>query len=221
MTRFIKISKNFAQGFVLVQLSLIGLGILLIVAIIKVVDTLWRLVTASLKKPLKRFQSPVTIKSASGEETLEALLSTDTMALDKTPEVAPPVHDEDSLELMLAIERYSSVQPAHHDDFDDDNLDDAHIVGEVAQPSIRIEILRRDEAPEPNLPSTFFPGCGSDGAQFKVLDEDKPSYDEITGALYRWADDACLIRYDGGTGVGYFRIVDGYAPEAGSVIDLE
>jgi hypothetical protein len=205
MSRFFKISKKFAHGFVLIQLSMIGLGILSIVGLIKVVDTLWQMLVSSFKKPLKLFQSwknhePLTVEGTLGLEAPAQSLETQKVC---------KIH-------MSAIEGHQLDHPASYDDFDDE----AHIDHEQERPSISIEILRRDEAPEPNMPSSFFAGCGSDGAQFKVKGEGKPSYEVISSALYRWADDSCLIRYEAETGVGYFRIVDGEAPEAGAVIDL-
>jgi hypothetical protein len=96
-------------------------------------------------------------------------------------------------------------------------------VAQCNQPeSVTIEILRSDTALDGNLPSTFFPGAGSDGALFQVIASAQPfpSYGCICGALNQWDGDTMLMRYDEHTGEGYFRLVDSDAPESGSVIAL-
>lgn len=88
--------------------------------------------------------------------------------------------------------------------------------------AITIEILRSDSNPHGNLPSTFFPGAGSDGALFQVVGDcgTYPEYGSICDALNRWDSDNMLIEYDEKTGRGYFRIVDSVAPDLGEVITL-
>lgn len=197
------------------------------VGIIKVVDVLWRCLTSSSKNPAKEEAVEQMPKLLTHEEALEAILSADDLTEEshlRSAEFVPAEEGSPRLseELMVAIERYQSMPP-RYDDFDDELYDEDEFLAEpeVAKPVITIEILRRDEAPEPNMPSSFFPGCGSDGARFQVIGDDKPDDSDLCTALYRWADDACLVNYDQETGIGYFRIVDGEAPETGSVIDLE
>lgn len=87
--------------------------------------------------------------------------------------------------------------------------------------SIRILITRREDAPDPGMPSQFCPGAGSDGALFRVLDTTTPSEIDLSTALAAWCDWACLISYDAKSGVGYFRVIDDYAPAAGEIVELE
>jgi hypothetical protein len=217
MSRFLLISKKIAHAFILFHLCLIGLGVLLIIGAIKIVDTLWHLLMPSVSK---RHQAASVHQP---EDGFDALLSADASVQGVVLTLPSSAQEEpsDSIEHAAAIARYQSMPP-RYDDFDERYEEDEFLAEpEVDQPLIRIEILRRDEASEPNMPSSFFPGCGSDGASFQVVGDDKPAYDDLCTALYSWADDACLIDYDHKTGVGYFRIVDGEAPEKGSVIDLE
>jgi len=87
---------------------------------------------------------------------------------------------------------------------------------------ITIEIIRADECPDGNLPSTFFPGAGSDGALFQIVDHSGPypSEGDMSLALSREDSDNCLSWYDEKTGRGYYRILDSYAPAQGTVITL-
>ncbi|WP_313388382.1 hypothetical protein [Achromobacter aegrifaciens] len=84
----------------------------------------------------------------------------------------------------------------------------------------RITITAVDKATDPNLPSHFFPGCGSDGAEFCVTEGEFPSRDAIDKLLQAWDGDCYLDRYDSNYGRGYFTMLDCSAPEAGSEIPL-
>lgn len=84
-----------------------------------------------------------------------------------------------------------------------------------------ITILRVDGAPAPDLPSHLFPGCGSDGAKFKVTAGPILSYSDMGHLLYEAIVDACLMEYDEATGHGYFKVVDGNAPPVGSTHVLD
>nr|WP_192963186.1 hypothetical protein [Pseudomonas fluorescens]CEK41960.1 hypothetical protein PQBR57_0007 [Pseudomonas fluorescens SBW25] len=88
--------------------------------------------------------------------------------------------------------------------------------------SIIIEILRSDVCPDGNLPSTLFPGAGSDGALFQVIDSRSgfPDSATICDALSDWDGDTSLVEYDEKTGRGYFRLVDSDAPAQGTVLTL-
>jgi hypothetical protein len=227
MSRFTSVFKQIAHGLSLTLLCVISLVILIMVGIIKEVDLLWRCLTSSAKRPAKQQAVEQLPHLLTQEEAVEALLSADDVTEASHLQSAEFVPAEEghtrlSEERMVAIERYQSMPP-RYDDFDDELYDEDEFLAEpeVAKPLITIEILRRDEAPEPNMPSSFFPGCGSDGARFQVIGDDKPDESDLCTALYRWANDACLVNYDQETGIGYFRIVDGEAPEKGSVIDLE
>jgi hypothetical protein len=84
-----------------------------------------------------------------------------------------------------------------------------------------ITILHVDGAPAPDLPSHLFPGCGSDGAEFKVTAGPILSYGDMNHLLYEAIVDACLVEYDESTGEGYFKVVDAKAPPVGSVLLLD
>lgn len=84
-----------------------------------------------------------------------------------------------------------------------------------------ITILHVDGAPAPDMPSHLFPGCGSDGAEFKVTAGPILSYGDMSHLLYEAIVDACLTEYDESTGQGYFKVVDGDAPPVGSVHVLD
>lgn len=84
----------------------------------------------------------------------------------------------------------------------------------------RITINAVDEATDPNLPSHFFPGCGSDSAEFCVTEGEIPSRDAIDRLLQAWDGDCYLGRYDSEYGRGYFTMLDCSAPKAGTEIPL-
>lgn len=86
--------------------------------------------------------------------------------------------------------------------------------------SIQITITGVQAAPAPDLPSHVFPGCGSDGATFRVTAGVAPSKEELASLLADGIPDAHLVRYDQESGEGFFVVVDGDAPEYGSVISL-
>jgi hypothetical protein len=86
---------------------------------------------------------------------------------------------------------------------------------------IRILITRREDAPDPAMPSQFFPGAGNDAAFFQVLGSTMPSEIELSTAITAWCDWACLNSYDASSGVGYFHVIDDYAPPAGEIVELE
>lgn len=76
-------------------------------------------------------------------------------------------------------------------------------------------------APDPNLPSHLFPGCGNDHAKFKVTGGVYPSADEMKALLEAHFDDIANIDYDESEGEGWFVIIDGETPAVGTVINLE
>lgn len=84
-----------------------------------------------------------------------------------------------------------------------------------------ITILEVDGAPASDLPSHLFPGCGSDGAEFKVTAGPILSRGDMSHLLYKTIVDACLMEYDETTGQGYFKVVDGEAPPVGSSLLLD
>ncbi|MBI6882469.1 hypothetical protein [Pseudomonas putida] len=94
------------------------------------------------------------------------------------------------------------------------------LVDGAATQVVRIEILQIYGAPNPDLPSTFFPGAGTDGARFIVISGQAPSRNKLHEALLKWDGDCCLMDYDQEKGEGYFTMIDADAPEIGVVIDL-
>lgn len=81
----------------------------------------------------------------------------------------------------------------------------------------QIEITRRIGAPDPSLPSQFFPGTGSDRGRFIVTGDRRPSYEEVSAYLQEEIVDFILMDYDLESGEGYFVVVDGEAPDAGTI----
>lgn len=86
--------------------------------------------------------------------------------------------------------------------------------------TVQITITGTDAAQAPHLPSHLFAGSGSDGATFRVTAGSAPSEDELAWLLEDRIPDAHLVRYDQESGEGFFVVVDGDAPECGSVISL-
>lgn len=83
---------------------------------------------------------------------------------------------------------------------------------------IVIEITGKEPAPDPNLPSHLFPGCGSDHGTFRVLG-DAPGYRcIIADAIESVTVDPVQVNRYGPDGTGSFVVVDGDAPEPGTVI---
>ncbi|ADP20031.1 MULTISPECIES: hypothetical protein [Achromobacter] len=84
----------------------------------------------------------------------------------------------------------------------------------------QVTIASVDKASEPNLPSHFFPGCGSDGAEFRVTEGEIPSKEAMDQLLQEWHGDCYLVHYDHHSGKGYFTMLDCDAPDSGTVISL-
>ncbi|MCM2547558.1 hypothetical protein [Burkholderia glumae] len=87
--------------------------------------------------------------------------------------------------------------------------------------TLQITILSMSGAPIPELPSHIFPGAGSDAAAFRVTHGTPPSRTVMYRLLEVENEDAYLVEYDQATGEGSFVVVDGDAPAAGTVIDLD
>lgn len=86
--------------------------------------------------------------------------------------------------------------------------------------AISVLVVRRNDAPEPGMPSQFCIGAGVEGVLFRVLGPIMPSEQELFSALSAWCDCASLVTYDMQSGVGLFQLVDDSAPDAGEVIEL-
>jgi hypothetical protein len=83
--------------------------------------------------------------------------------------------------------------------------------------SYQIEITRKIEAPDGHLPSQFFAGTGCDRGLFIVTGDRRPSLEEVAKYLEDEIIDLMVINYDPETGEGDFLVVDGDAPESGTV----
>lgn len=83
--------------------------------------------------------------------------------------------------------------------------------------SYKIEITHKTDASAPELPSTFFGGCGSDRGEFLVTGSLMPTRDEVNRYLSEEIVDFCLQDYDPKTGIGSYVVVDGWAPDVGTV----
>ena len=86
---------------------------------------------------------------------------------------------------------------------------------------ISILITWREDAPDPGMPSQFWPGAGSEGAMFRVLGATMPTELDLSAALSAWRDWSSLVSYDAKSGVGYFQVIDDDAPPVGEIIELE
>jgi hypothetical protein len=223
MSRLFSIIKNCLHGFSLTLLCTAAFFLILLIAALKSIYVFGRLLINTFRLLLKRRHRtvvqtkdktpPVALSAPAQQSLLEA---TDADAV-------PAVHavsrvDEEGVQ-EVALMLHPDPACVFYGDFDDEEFIGDDEPEEKREP-ITIQILRRDEAADPHMPSSFFPGCGSDGAQFQVQGKGRPTYSELSSALYQWADDSCLVNYSEETGIGYFRIVDGEAPEAGSVIEL-
>lgn len=102
-------------------------------------------------------------------------------------------------------------------------LSHLHMLDSGASPQVvcRITITAVDKAEEPNMPSHFFPGCGSDRAEFRVTQGPCPSKDLMDKLLREWDQDCYLDRYDSSSGAGIFTMLDWPAPEPGTEIPLQ
>lgn len=83
--------------------------------------------------------------------------------------------------------------------------------------SYKIEITQKKDASNPELPSTFFGGCGSDRGEFLVTGNPLPPQTEIDRYLSEEIVDFCMQSYDPATGIGRYVVVDGWSPEVGTV----
>lgn len=83
-------------------------------------------------------------------------------------------------------------------------------------------ITNNEEAPDPDLPSHFFPGCGNGKADFFVSSSNKvESKEEMKGLLQEYSDVAYLIYFDVSSQQGRFGLVDESAPKTGTVLKGE
>lgn len=83
--------------------------------------------------------------------------------------------------------------------------------------SYKIEITHKQDASNPELPSTFFGGCGSDRGEFLVTGNPMPTEAEVDAYLSEEIVDFCMQSYDPATGIGKFVVVDGWAPDVGTL----
>ncbi|WP_274644414.1 hypothetical protein [Pseudomonas serbica] len=83
--------------------------------------------------------------------------------------------------------------------------------------SYQIEITRKIAATDGHLPSQFFGGTGCDRGLILVTGDRRPSFEEVSKYLEDEIVDFMLVNYDQETGEGDFLVVDGDAPESGTV----
>lgn len=83
--------------------------------------------------------------------------------------------------------------------------------------SYQIEITRKIDAPDGHLPSQFFAGTGCDRGIFIVTGDRRPSFEEVSKYMEDEIVDFMLVNYDPETGEGDFLVVDGDAPESGTI----
>lgn len=76
---------------------------------------------------------------------------------------------------------------------------------------------------ESNLPGRFVPGAGAGRGSFQLErgQYGYPRRSTLVHALTKWDGDSILNEYDEQTGFGRLVIVDGNAPEPGSVVELQ
>jgi hypothetical protein len=111
-------------------------------------------------------------------------------------------------------------EPDDDPDDQDDEFDDQISPLEPLE-YLSIVITSSKAATDPNLPSTFFPGAGSDRARFIVQGDAKPTWGQISDSLWKWSSDCQLNHYDEETKVGSFVMIDRDAPEVGTVCVLK
>lgn len=87
---------------------------------------------------------------------------------------------------------------------------------------ITLKMLTSDNN-ESNLPGRFVPGAGAGRGSFQIecTRHGYPRRNILVHALTNWDSDSVLNEYDEQTGRGLFVIVDGCAPDPGSVVELQ
>lgn len=84
---------------------------------------------------------------------------------------------------------------------------------------MHIEIIGKDLAQHPELPSHFFPGCGSGTGVFKLVGAVNATREEIANVIESAIIDPVQVNsFEPITGVGSFAVIDGEAPEIGTII---
>lgn len=80
---------------------------------------------------------------------------------------------------------------------------------------VTLWISERSESADPNLPSHFMPGAGTDHAWFTLQDNCRPTWDELATSLQLLDPDFMLIEYDAIRGMGHFAAIDSDVPPIG------
>jgi hypothetical protein len=88
--------------------------------------------------------------------------------------------------------------------------------------TIILKVLQTRDGGGCNLPSQFIPGAGAGSGYFQLGSTAKgyPPHQILSHALNKWDQDSMLMDYNEQTGAGRFVIVDGYAPEPGTILEL-
>lgn len=84
--------------------------------------------------------------------------------------------------------------------------------------TMHIEIIGKTDAPNPELPSHFFPGCGSDRGRFRLVGGIASKRDIELAIEQHTVDPVQVNSFDPDSGEGSFVVVDGAAPEIGTII---
>lgn len=85
---------------------------------------------------------------------------------------------------------------------------------------IKIRVTKSTAAPDPNLPSQFFPGCGSDRFSFQVITWHRPPMDAMNRLIDSLMTDYMLMDYDVTQGSGRVVCVDTIGPKMGEIFML-
>ena len=88
--------------------------------------------------------------------------------------------------------------------------------------TIILRVLKSHNGQGTNLPSQFIPGAGAGHGYFQIESTAKgyPTHRILSHVLNTWNQESMLMDYDEQTGAGRMVIVDGYAPEPGTVLEL-
>lgn len=88
--------------------------------------------------------------------------------------------------------------------------------------TIILRVLKSHNGQGTNLPGQFIPGAGAGHGYFQIESTAKgyPTHRILSHVLNTWNQESMLMDYDEQTGAGRMVIVDGYAPEPGTVLEL-
>ncbi|MDU8350533.1 hypothetical protein RYA05_01365 [Pseudomonas syringae pv. actinidiae] len=85
---------------------------------------------------------------------------------------------------------------------------------------IKIRVTKSTAAPDPSLPSQFFPGCGSDRFTFQIITWHRPAYEVMNRLIDNLMTDYMMMDYDAIQGSGRVVCVDTVGPDLGAIFML-